>query len=408
MTEVVLASALLTAVMLTLTGLVMGARAIFQPARPVEITVNGQTRIRGITGTKLLSVLTSAGVPLPSACAGAGTCGLCRVKVVQGAGEALPTEKASLGPSEIGQGLRLACQLVVRNALSIEVPMDLLAAEQWTCRVVSNKMLAPLIKELVLQLPADAAFSFHAGAFVQITAPPFRLSFSTLDIAAPYASTWDQLGWRGLKVASETSTSRAYSVANRPADTSRGQVVMNIRLAVPPPGAAQGTPPGIVSSYLFGLAEGGQVMVAGPFGEFRVRDSEREMVLVAGGVGMAPLRAIVFDELQRKQSSRKMSFWYGARTLADVFYAEELAGLARQHPNFDWTVALSDPLADEWDGAVGFIHEVLDRNYLSSHPAPEACDFYLCGPPLMIQAVLAMLENFGVSAESIFFDDFGG
>ncbi len=408
MTEIMLATALLTLVILTLTLLVMGARGIFQPARPVEITVNGKTRISGTTGAKLLAVLHGANVPVPSACAGVGTCGLCRVRIPEGAGDPLPTETARLSVREIRDGMRLACQVVIRNALWVEVPEDLLAAEQWQCKVVSNKMLAPLIKELVLQLPGDAAFSFHAGAFVQVTAPPYRLDFAAIDVAASCAAAWDKYGWRELQAATDEPVSRAYSIANRPADTDRGRLVLNIRLAVPPPGAPEGTRPGIVSSYLFGLVPGDQIAVAGSFGDFRVRDTEREMVLIAGGVGMAPLRAIIFDELERKHSRRKMSFWYGARGRADVFYSDEFSGLAERHLNFTWNVALSDPQADEWTGAVGFIHEVVYRNYLRDHPAPEACEFYLCGPPLMIQAVMAMLEDVGVGGESIIFDDFGG
>lgn len=407
MTEIVLATVLLTLVILTLTLLVMGARGIFQPARPVEITVNGKTRIGGTTGAKLLAILNGANVPVPSACAGAGTCGLCRVRVPEGAGEPLPTETARLGANEIRDGLRLACQVVVRNALSVEVPEDMLAADRWQATVVSNTMLAPLIKELVLQLPRDAGFAFRAGAFVQVTAPPYALDFAAIDVAPSCAAAWDKYGWRDLKAASDEPVSRAYSIANRPADTDRGRLVLNIRLAVPPPGAHEGIRPGIVSSYLFGVAADERIAVAGPFGDFRVCDSEREMVLIAGGVGMAPLRAIIFDELERKHSRRKMSFWYGARGRADVFYADEFSSLAERHPNFSWTVALSDPQAGEWSGPVGFIHDVVYRDHLKGHPAPENCEYYLCGPPLMVQAVMAMLDDVGADSDSIFFDDFG-
>lgn len=409
MSEIALATVVLTLLVLTLAGLVMGARSLLQPAQPVEITVNGKTRIEGTTGAKLLAILQGANVPVPSACAGAGTCGLCRVRIAQGAGDPLPTETARLATRDIRDGQRLACQVVVRQALSVELPEDLLAAEQWQATVVSNTMMAPLIKELVLRLPGDAAFSFRAGAFVQVTAPAYRLDFATLEVAASCAAAWDRYGWRELQAGSDAPVSRAYSVANRPADTDQGRLVLDIRLAVPPPGAPAGTPPGIVSSYLFGLAAGERITVAGPFGDFRARDSEREMVLIAGGVGMAPMRAIIFDELERKHSRRKMSFWYGARSRADLFYADEFAALARLHANFVWTVALSDPgpQADEWPGPVGFVHDVVYRDHLKDHPAPEACEYYLCGPPLMIQAVMAMLDDVGVDSDSIFFDDFG-
>ena len=408
MTEILLATLLLCAIVLTLSLVVIGARRIFVPSLPVEITVNGKTMIAGTTGEKLLAILDRASIPVPSACAGAGTCGLCRVRIADGAGDPLPTERARLDAAEIRSGLRLACQVVVRNALAIEVPDDILAAERWQCTVVSNTMLAPLIKELVLQMPAAAAFSFRAGAFVQVSAPAYALDFAQIEVAAPFDRAWRNSAWRGLKVASQKPVSRAYSVANRPADTAAGQIVLNVRLAVPPPSAGTDAPPGIVSSYLFGVRPGGQIDVAGPFGDFQVQNTDREMILIAGGVGMAPMRAIIFDELERKRTQRKMSFWYGARRRSELFYADEFSELARTHPNFSSTIALSDPdAADPGPDAVGFVHEVVYRACLKDHPAPEACEYYLCGPPLMIQAVMAMLENVGVEADSIFFDDFG-
>ncbi len=408
MTEIVLATLLLTALVLALSLLVMGARRIFVPSLPVEITVNGKATVAGTTGEKLLAILVGARIPVPSACAGAGTCGLCRVRIADGAGDPLPTERARLDAGEIRSGLRLACQVVVRNALAIEVPADMLAAERWQCTVVSNTMLAPLIKELVLQMPAASAFSFRAGAFVQVSAPAYTLDFARIEVGAPFDDAWRNSAWRALKVASTEPVARAYSVANRPADTAAGRLVLNIRLAVPPPSAGDGVPPGIVSSYLFGLRPGEQIEMAGPFGDFQVQDTEREMVLIAGGVGMAPMRAIIFDELERKRTPRKMSFWYGARRRGELFYADEFSALATTHANFSWTVALSDPgPADQDAGQVGFVHDVAYRSYLKDHPAPETCEYYLCGPPLMIQAVMAMLDNLGVERDSIYFDDFG-
>lgn len=408
MTEILLATLLLCALVLTLSLVVIGARRIFVPSLPVDITVNGKATIAGRTGEKLLAILDSASIPLPSACAGAGTCGLCRVRIADGAGDPLPTERARLDAAEIRSGLRLACQVVVRNALVIEVPADILAAERWDCAVVSNTMLAPLIKELVLQLPENAAFSFRAGAFVQVSAPAYELDFAQIEVAAPFDTVWRKSAWRGLKVVSDTPVSRAYSVANRPADTAAGQIVLNVRLAVPPPSAGIDAPPGIVSSYLFGLRPGQRIDVAGSFGDFQVQDSDREMILIAGGVGMAPMRAIVFDELERKRTQRKMSFWYGARRRTELFYADEFSALARTNSNFSWTVALSDPdPADDSTWPVGFVHDVVNRAYLKDHPTPEACEYYLCGPPLMIQAVMAMLEDLGVERDSIFYDDFG-
>ena len=408
MTEIVLATLLLTALLLALSLLVMGARRIFVPSLPVVVTVNGKAKVDGKTGDKLLAMLDRGGITVPSACAGAGTCGLCRVRVAQGAGEALPIERARMSAGDIAHGMRLACQVVVREALAIELPADMLAAERWGCTVVSSTMLAPLIKELVLQLPADAAFSFRAGAFVQVSAPAYELDFAQIEVAAPFDAAWRQGAWRGLKVSNDTPLSRAYSVANRPADTALGRIVLDVRLAVPPPSAGEGVPPGIVSSYLFNARAGQRIDVAGPFGDFGVQSSEREMIMIAGGVGMAPFRAIIFDELERKRSQRKMSFWYGARRNVEVFYADEFSELARQHPNFSWTVALSDPdPALPASGPVGFVHEVVYRTCLKDHPAPHDCEYYLCGPPMMIQAVMRMLDDLGVERDSIFFDDFG-
>ncbi len=406
MTEILLATVLLTLLVLLLTGAVIAARTVLLPAHPVTITVNERTTIAGTTGEKLLSILTRAGIPIPSACGGLGTCGQCRVEIAAGRSEPLPTEVASLGPKQVALGLRLACQVVVRDRLSIKLPEEILAAEHWRAKIISTRMLAPLIKELVLETPPDRDFVYRAGAFVQVTAPPFSLDFAEVEIDAAYRPLWREVGWHGLRIDSPTSVSRAYSIANRPAE--KGPVVLNVRLAVPPPGAPESTPPGIVSSFLFSLKPGAAVDMAGPFGDFQARETEREMVFIGGGVGMAPLRAIIFDQLERIGTRRKLSYWYGARSAADVFYKEEFDRLAEEHENFSWTVALSDPApGDDWQGVTGLIHEVLLQRYLKNHPAPEDCEYYLCGPPLMVQAVTAMLEGVGVEDDAIFFDDFG-
>jgi Na+-transporting NADH:ubiquinone oxidoreductase subunit F len=406
MTEIALGTLLIVALIILLTLLVTGARAVLQPSTPVDIRVNEATTVGGATGQKLLNILNDGGIPVPSACAGAGTCGLCRVKTGAGAGAALPIEKARLSRRDLKEGMRLACQVVVRQALSVEVPEGILTAESWDCTVLSNAMLAPLIKELVLEVPLGHEFTFRAGAFVQVEAPPYQLDFSEIDVAEPHETTWATLGWRKLKATAGEPTARAYSVANTPAD--KGRIVLNIRLALPPPGAEDHVPPGIVSSYLFGLRPGDSVAVAGPFGDFHVLESEREMVFIGGGVGMAPLRAMIFDQLEQRTTTRRISFWYGGRSAADIFYKESFDALAEKHPNFSWSVALSEAAPeDNWSGPTGFIHDVAFSNYLERHPAPENCEYYLCGPPLMIQAVLAMLEDIGVEADSIFNDDFG-
>ncbi|MEQ9634743.1 MAG: NADH:ubiquinone reductase (Na(+)-transporting) subunit F [Devosia marina] len=405
MIEIALGTVLIIVLILALSGMVIGVRSIISPSGPVPITINGGTEITGHTGQKLLSILNGAGIPVPSACAGAGTCGLCRVRVIDGADAPLPTELARLTRSDLKQGQRLACQVMVRGPISIGVADDVLAAESWMSRVRSARMLAPLIRELVLDVPEAVTFAFRAGSYVQIEAPPYGLDFASLKVEPGYAPHWKTLGWRRLKSVSREPVHRAYSVASRPED--KGQIVLNIRLAVPPAGADEGVPPGIVSSYLFGLQPGDSVAVSGPFGDFHVQDTDCEMVFIGGGVGMAPLRAMIHEQLAAG-TRRKITFWYGARSGIDVFYKDEFDALAQTHDNFRWTLALSEPQPeDDWRGATGFIHEVVLRDYLKDHPAPEACEFYLCGPPLMIQAVLGMLDSCGVEPHAIFNDDFG-
>lgn len=405
MTEIALGGVLLTAILLVLTTAVLLARAVLVPARPAQVTVNGSQTIAARTGEKLLSVLQDHGIMVPSACAGAGTCGLCRVTVAGGALAALPTEAARLTKADLRAGVHLACQVVLRNDLSVEVSEDLLGAASFTCTVRSVRPLTPLIREVVLDLPSDTRPTIVAGSFVQVAAPAFELSYADLPVAAAHRSAWEQ--YRTLRVASDELVTRAYSIANRPGDTAAGRIVLDIRLALPPP-SAPGAQPGIVSSWLFTLKPGDRVAVSGPYGSFRAQDSDREMVFIGGGVGMAPLRAIIFDQLEKCETGRMLSFWYGARSKAELFYADEFASLAARHPNFTWTVVLSDPEpGDHWTGEIGFVHAVAFERYLRDHPAPEACEFYLCGPPLMIRAVLAMLDDLGVDGTSIFNDEFG-
>jgi Na+-transporting NADH:ubiquinone oxidoreductase subunit F len=302
--------------------------------------------------------------------------------------------------------MRLACQVTVRDTIEIEIPDNLLSAAEFQCTVAEARFLSPLIREIVLAIPPDQQFEFRAGAYVQIAAPAYRLDFRDLDIPAQYRVEWERLGHDKLASRSDKSATRAYSIANTPADA--GRIVLLVRLALPPPGHAD-APVGVVSSYLFGLAPGDTVALSGSYGTFGATQSDREMVFIGGGVGMAPLRAIIFDQLERRKTKRKISFWYGARSRIDLFYEQEFESLAVEHDNFTWTAALSDPApGDAWDGPTGFIHSVVYKQYLKAHPAPEACEYYLCGPPLMIQAVLGILEECGVDEEMIFFDDFGG
>jgi Na+-transporting NADH:ubiquinone oxidoreductase subunit F len=404
MNEIVLGSVLFVAIVLILSSIVVAARALLLPTNAISVRVNATRALTGRAGTKLLDILADGGVPVPNACGGKGTCGQCRV-VVEGAGPALPTEAAKLTRREMRDGIRLACQVTARADLDVGVAEDIIGAESWTCRVASSRTLSPLIREIVLDLPPGAKLDFRAGAFVQVTAPPHMLRFADFDIAPEHSRTWERLGLRELASHSAQPTSRAYSIANRPQDA--GRIVLLIRLALPPP-TVRAAPPGIVSSWLFSLEAGDEIEVAGPYGDFAAHPGGREMVLIGGGVGMAPLRAIVFDQLERLGTQRRMSFWYGARSRADLFYEDEFDVAAARHPNFSWTPALSEPAAgDDWTGATGFVHDVVLKRHLAGHPAPEDCEYYLCGPPLMISAVLAMLDEVGVDPGSIFFDDFG-
>jgi len=405
MTEILLGSAVFTVIVMLLALAVTAARAILLPSNAVTVTVNGAHRLPARTGLKLLSALLDGGIRIPAACGGAGTCGLCRVTVTDGGGEALPTEAARFNRREIREGVRLACQVTMRGDIAVLVPDDLFDVTSWDCNVRSARTLSPLIKEIVLALPADAEFKFRAGAFVQVTAPAYELSYADFDIAKQHQTAWKRFELRKIRAASDVPVTRAYSIANKPSE--KDCIVLLIRLALPPPSEST-VPPGIVSSYLFSMKAGDTLNVAGPYGEFGARQSECEMVFIGGGVGMAPLRAIIFDQLKRLGARRKISFWYGARSRGDLFYVEEFDQLQTEHENFRWTVALSDPApGDDWDGATGFIHDVVFERHLKDHPTLEDCEYYLCGPPLMIKAVLAMLDEAGVDEDSIFNDDFG-
>ncbi|HBT70527.1 NADH:ubiquinone reductase (Na(+)-transporting) subunit F [Agrobacterium tumefaciens] len=405
MTEILLGIGFISVLLVVLAALVHTVRDYLLPSRPVAVTVNGKREIAALANFKLLDILNANGVAVPSGCAGAGTCGLCRVSGVSGTGDPLPTERARLSPADVRAGTRLACQIVVRNDVAVTVPDEVLGITTMQCRVASSRSVTPLIKEIVLALPEGAQFDFRAGNFVQVTAPAYRLDFSDIALEPQHAAEWKKLGIDKLSSQSSQSVSRAYSVASRPRDA--GLIVLNIRLATPPPAKPQASP-GIVSSWLFGLREGDAVEVAGPYGHFGAQDSEREMVFIGGGVGMAPLRAIITDMLERQGSRRKISFWYGARSRGELFYAEEFDELARRYQNFRWVPALSEPARnDAWEGETGFVHDVVFKAYLKDHSAPEDCEYYLCGPPLMIEAVYAMLDECGVERESIFNDDFG-
>jgi Na+-transporting NADH:ubiquinone oxidoreductase subunit F len=387
--------------------LIRGARRFLLPEREVEIRIGASTVLRARTGEWLLAALHEGGVYLPSPCGGRGTCGQCGVRVPSGAGPVLPVERTHLSSADLAAGTRLACQVRLRGDVEVEVPAELLQARRYCCRVRSNRNVTTLMKELVLELPAGRTMEFLPGSYVQVVAPPRVTRFADFEIEPEYRAEWDRLGLWRLSVTSDEPQTRAYSIASAPAQQDR--IALVVRVATPPPNAGADVPPGIVSSYVFSLREEDEVEAVGPYsGGFHPSDGEREMVLIGGGAGMAPLRSIVLDQLLGKRSERTMSFWYGARNRRELCYAEEFERLAREYPSFSWHVALSEPAEeDAWEGDTGFIHEVVQRRHFAGHPACAECEFYLCGPPLMIGATLAMLERLGVSRGRIFHDDFG-
>lgn len=406
MEQIWIASIVFTAFVLVLVLIVLGANRVLLPAGEVRIQVNGRRTLQVPVGKRLLRTLSEQGIYLPAACGGRGTCGQCRVRVLQGAGRLLPTEAAHVSRSEAARGVRLACMLSVRRDLEIRVPEEALDVRRWTCTVRSNRNVSTFMKELVLDLPEGEQIDFEAGEYVLLEAPPHQISFSDFEIDAEYRDDWQRYRMLGLRSDLREPAVRAYSLANYPLENRL--VMLVVRIAMPPYDAPKGTPPGKVSSYIFSLRTGDRVAVSGPFGEFHAQNTEKEMVFIAGGAGIAPMRSIICDQLLRVHASRKISFWYGARNLRELCYREVFDRLAEEHENFSWNVALSEPrAADAWDGYTGFIHSVVFEHYLEKHPAPEDAEYYLCGPPLMSTATVHMLEDLGVERDNIYLDDFG-
>jgi Na+-transporting NADH:ubiquinone oxidoreductase subunit F len=400
-----LAIALFSGLVMGLVALILVARRILLPRDTVHVLVNDQRTIEVVRAAKLADALEAAGIHLPSACGGKGTCGECRVTVLDHAPAAVPTEAAILPERDLADGARLACQLVVREDLAIRIPAEIFGVRHWTCRVRSIRCVGTLIKEIVAELPEGATLDFRAGSFVQVTAPPYRARFRDFPIDAAVRPDWDRLDLWRYSVESTAPATRAYSLANYPEENRI--VMLLVRLATPPALAPEEVLPGIVSSYLFQVEPGSELQIEGPYGHFFATESDAEMVFVGGGAGMAPMRSHILDQLLRIRTERPISFWYGARNQRELFYDDLFDELQAQPSNFRWTVALSEPEPD-WTGETGFIHEVLHGRYLADHPCPEKCEFYLCGPPLMARATLAMLAGLGVPQENVYFDDFGG
>ena len=395
-----------TAVVVALVMVILVARSKLVASGNINIEINGGKTIQVPAGGKLLQTLADADLFLASACGGGGTCAQCKCIVAEGGGSLLPTEESHFSRREATDGWRLSCQTPVKQDLKIEIPEEVFGVKQWECTVESNDNVATFIKELVLRLPEGESCDFRAGGYVQLECPPHAVKFADFDIGEDYRGDWEHFGFFKLESSCPETTIRAYSMANYPQE--KGVVKFNIRVATPPP-RTEGLPPGIMSSWAFNLKPGDKVNVYGPFGEFFAKETEAEMVFIGGGAGMAPMRSHLFDQLRRINTDRKISFWYGARSLREMFYVEDYDSLAAENDNFDWHVALSDPQEeDNWDGLTGFIHNVLYEQYLKDHPAPEDCEYYMCGPPMMNKACIEMLLDLGVERESIFLDDFGG
>ncbi len=407
MTTILFGMLAFTVTIMALTLVLLAVKARIMPSGRVTIEINRdpEKTLEVEVGGTLLGTLAARGIFIPSACGGKGTCGVCLCRVDSGGGALLPTEVSHITPREARAGQRLACQVKVKESLQIELPPEVFAVRRWTCRVRSNHNVATFIKELVLELPEGEVVPFRAGGYIQIECPPHELGYRGFAIEEQYRADWDRLDlWRHVSKVDEP-VGRAYSMANYPDE--HGVILLNVRIATPPPGAPD-VPPGQMSSWIFSLAPGDQVVISGPYGEFFARETDAEMCFIGGGAGMAPMRSHIFDQFRRLHTERKITFWYGARSVREAFYVEDFEALAREHPNFEWHLALSEPLPeDRWAGHTGFIHQVLYDNYLKDHPAPEEIGYYLCGPPLMIAACQNMLDSLGVDPENILFDDFG-
>ena len=406
--EIILGIAMFTAIVLVLAIVILFAKSKLVNSGDITIEINEDPSkaIKLPAGGKLLGALASEGIFLSSACGGGGSCGQCKVKVLHGGGDILPTELSHISKKEAKEGWRLSCQVNVKTDMEVEVEPEIFGVKKWECTVISNDNKATFIKELKLAIPEGEEVPFRAGGYIQIEAEPHIVKYSDFDVPKEDRGDWDKFNlFRYVSKVDEPIT-RAYSMASYPEE--KGIIMLNVRIATPPPKNPD-APPGQMSSYIWSLKPGDKVTISGPFGEFFAKETDAEMVFVGGGAGMAPMRSHIFDQLKRLHSKRKMSFWYGARSKREMFYVEDFDGLQAENDNFKWHVALSDPLPeDNWDGYTGFIHNVLYENYLKDHEAPDDCEYYMCGPTMMNAAVIGMLKNLGVEDDNILLDDFGG
>lgn len=406
MSELIIAVALFSVIVMALSLVIVAARSALVVTGDVDLTINGERVLRTSAGKRLLAALADHELFLPSACGGRGTCGQCRVGVLEGGGPLLPTETSLISRKEAAAHQRLACQVTVKEPMQIRVPAEILGVKRYQCTVKGNRGVASFIKELVLEPRSGEVLDFRAGNYIQLECPPYSLRFIDFDVEQRFREEWDRLDiWRYESSTGKGET-RAYSLASYPGEWS--ELMLNVRIATPPVGAPKSVPPGVVSSYIFGLKPGDQVDITGPYGEFLAKDTDKEMIFIGGGAGMAPMRSHILDQLLRIRTTRQISFWYGARSLNELFYAELFDDLAARFDNFEWHVALSDPQpTDQWQGATGFVHQNVYDTHLKNHKAPEDCEYYICGPPLMNAAIITMLKNLGVEERSILLDDFG-
>ncbi len=405
MVEIFLGVIFFTGIVLILVLVILFAKSKLVTSGPVQLVINDKKTVEVEAGGKLLGALADQKLFVSSACGGGGTCAQCKVHVYEGGGDILPTEKSLMTPREVREGVRLSCQVAVKQDMKIAVEDEVFGVKQWHCKVRSNHNVATFIKELILELPEGEDVNFRAGGYIQIEAPPHVADYKNFKIEEEYRDVWDQFNvWEYKSVVNE-KVIRAYSMANYPEE--KGMIMLNVRVATPPPNTK--FPPGKMSSYIFDLKPGDDVIISGPYGEFYARDTDAEMIFVGGGAGMAPMRSHIFDQFSRLSTKRKVSFWYGARSLREAFYIDHFDKIQKENENFKWTLALSEPLPeDKWKGPTGFIHQVLYDMYLKDHPAPEDCEYYICGPPMMNNAVFDLLDDLGVEKENVLFDDFGG
>ncbi|MBR4962904.1 MAG: NADH:ubiquinone reductase (Na(+)-transporting) subunit F [Muribaculaceae bacterium] len=400
-------------IILLLVAILLVAKAKLVQSGDVTVTINSDRKIVSQAGSSLLNVMAEDKVFLPSACGGQGNCGMCKCQVEEGGGEILPTEVGFFNRKQIKENYRLACQVKVKNDMEVKIPQEVLGIKKWECEVVSNNNVASFIKEFVVKLPEGEILDFKSGSYIQIDVPKYEANFADMDIDEKFRDEWDKFKMWGLVSKNTEETYRAYSMANHPAE---GNIVMlNIRIATPPFDRSTGTwaagiNPGICSSYIFSRKPGDKVTVSGPYGDFHILDTKREMLYIGGGAGMAPLRSHLLHLFHTlKTTDRKISYWYGARSRREIFYEEDFRAIEREFPNFSFHIALSDPQPeDNWTGYTGFIHQVIYDNYLKTHEAPEDIEYYMCGPGPMANAVKKMLWDLGVPREMLMFDDFGG